>query len=69
MFRKQLNFRFTGDQIKALDHLQESLHTETYSEALRKGINLANAVVVANNEGYTIIFEKKGEKSYILKIS
>ena len=69
MFGNQVNFRFTGDQIKVLDQLQKSLHAETYAEALRKGINLAHAVALADNEGYEIIFEKKGEERCILKIS
>ncbi len=69
MFGKQVIFRFTGDQIKALDQLMCGLHTETHAEALRRGINLANVVASADREGYRIVLEKQGEPRQILKIS
>lgn len=69
MYRKQVIFRFTGDQVDALDQLKRSLRTGTHAEALRRGINLAILAGSADREGYKIVLEKSGEMRQILKIS
>ena len=69
MSKKQLVFRFSGDQVKVLDQLRCRLEADTHAEALRRSINIAHAIAIAESEGYTIIMEKDGEDPQIFKIS
>ena len=65
---KQVSFKFEDAQIDALDSIKKNLHAATQAEAIRRSINLTNALAAAEKRGIKIILEneKTGEKQQLV---